>query len=300
MPTVFLSHSGRDKDVARRLALDIMMSNVGVWFDEWEIRVGHSITQKISRGLADADFVVVLLSTHSVESGWVEKEWAARIGGEASSKGVFVLPIMIEDCKVPMLLRDKKYADIRDDYLRGLKDLLHAIRFHAASDKPVTVGAQIQSGRIVFDRTVPDLPIFRGLINTIDGGCFERFQHELRVHVRIVSSHQALQDLQERTGIDRMVLVSSDDYVSVNPQKPSVFRGVQQFRFSKGEVVTNIASGACIHLPFPLSGSSTTTVECFAENGVIKGRFGQSIVYDPPAQLEKVQAFGTFKAKIAL
>lgn len=58
MPAVFLSHSSRDKKTAKRLATDIMMSNISVWLDEWEIHVGHSITQKISRGLDDVDFVV--------------------------------------------------------------------------------------------------------------------------------------------------------------------------------------------------------------------------------------------------
>jgi predicted esterase len=63
MIAVFLSHSSRDKDLARRIAEDLKSHSIEVWFDEWEIRVGHSISQMIERGLEKADFVAVLLTT---------------------------------------------------------------------------------------------------------------------------------------------------------------------------------------------------------------------------------------------
>ena len=36
MTQIFLSHSSRDKDVARRLANDLQREGFEVWFDEWE------------------------------------------------------------------------------------------------------------------------------------------------------------------------------------------------------------------------------------------------------------------------
>lgn len=38
-----------------------------------------------------------------------------------------VLPLLIEDCKVPELLKTKKYADFRSNYNDGLEDILYAI-----------------------------------------------------------------------------------------------------------------------------------------------------------------------------
>jgi hypothetical protein len=112
MPLVFISYSSKDRSTARKIANDLQSAGVHVWLDEWEIVVGESISQKIQQGLGEADFLVVLLSKHGVESGWVAKEWQSRIGDEAISKDVVVLPIRLDTAvSMPPLLRDKKYAD---------------------------------------------------------------------------------------------------------------------------------------------------------------------------------------------
>jgi hypothetical protein len=86
--------------LARRVAMDLTMSGIDVWLDEWEIKVGHSISQKIQHGLGSADFVVDILTKASVASGWVEKEWQSRIGEEASSQKVVILPDLFPDSEL--------------------------------------------------------------------------------------------------------------------------------------------------------------------------------------------------------
>src|SRR4030042_792514 len=107
MTSVFLSHSSKDRDLARRIAKDLKNHSIKVWFDEWEIHVGHSISQMIERGLEKADFVAVLLTKHSVNSGWVEKEWQAKIGEEAAKRKVIILPLLGANCPIPALFGDK-------------------------------------------------------------------------------------------------------------------------------------------------------------------------------------------------
>ena len=65
---LFLSHSSKDKCLARRLALDLRAANIDVWLDQWEIGVGAEIAQHVERGVDEADFVVVLLTRASVVS----------------------------------------------------------------------------------------------------------------------------------------------------------------------------------------------------------------------------------------
>jgi predicted esterase len=74
MRTVFISYSNKDRDFAERLATDLRASGAGVWFDQWKIKVGHSITQKINDGIHDNDYLAVVLSPYSVASPWVKKE----------------------------------------------------------------------------------------------------------------------------------------------------------------------------------------------------------------------------------
>ena len=110
--------------------------SIVVWFDEWEIHVGDSITQKIERGLDKADFVAVLLTKHSVSSGWVDKEWRPKIAEEAERRKVIILPLKAENCPIPVLLRDKKYANFLKDYTSGLDALLKAIEAHSKQKIP--------------------------------------------------------------------------------------------------------------------------------------------------------------------
>lgn len=46
---------------------------------------------------------------------------------ELDDKKVIVLPVLVEDCEVPLFLREKMYADFRKDFDTGLKSILDAI-----------------------------------------------------------------------------------------------------------------------------------------------------------------------------
>lgn len=124
---IFISHSSKDKNFATWLGTDLKASGHTPWFDEWDIYVGESIPEKISNGLSDADFIVVILSGNSIKSKWVEREWHAKYWSEIEKNQTMVLPVIIEDCEVPELLKTKKYADFRSNYNDGLEDVLHAI-----------------------------------------------------------------------------------------------------------------------------------------------------------------------------
>lgn len=136
MVELFLSHSSRDKGPVRRLAEELGRRRVNVWLDEWEIDVGDSITAKIQEGLSKADYVAVWLSRAAVVSGWVEKEWQSKILGEISSGKVAVLPLLGEDCDIPMFLAEKKYADFRVDFDMGLKELARVLKKRGARELP--------------------------------------------------------------------------------------------------------------------------------------------------------------------
>src|SRR5205809_6981694 len=48
---VLLSHSAKDRTVARAVAERLRADGLRVWFDEWEIKPGDSIPAKIEEGL---------------------------------------------------------------------------------------------------------------------------------------------------------------------------------------------------------------------------------------------------------
>jgi hypothetical protein len=127
MAGVFISHSSKDKGFARKLAADLTELGHEVWLDEYSIRVGDCIVSGIEKGLRDADYVIVVLSPNSVLSGWVEREWKTKFWDEVESKRTLVLPVLLEDCDLPQLLKTKRYADFRKNYGIGLVNLTGAI-----------------------------------------------------------------------------------------------------------------------------------------------------------------------------
>lgn len=127
MAKVFISHSSKDKVAALRLAEDLKRLGHTVWFDAWEIKVGDCIVTKVEHGITDCDAVILLLSKHAVASHWVDREWKAKYWDEIEANEVKVLPVLLEDCDRPTLLKTKKYADIRGDaYATGLVELMQA------------------------------------------------------------------------------------------------------------------------------------------------------------------------------
>lgn len=129
MAELFISYSSKDKDFTLRLAKSL--SNLGhkVWLDEWEIHVGDSIVTKIDSGIERADFVALILSKNSTSSPWVEREWQAKYWDEVNKRKVMVLPILLDDCKIPTLLKAKKYADFREGYEIGLVQLATSLQY---------------------------------------------------------------------------------------------------------------------------------------------------------------------------
>jgi guanylate kinase len=124
MTKIFLSHSSKDKDEVRKLADKLSDYGISVWLDEWEIFVGDSITQKIESGIRDSDFIGIWITKSAIESGWVQKEWRSKFHEEISFEKPRILPLLAEDAEIPPLLRDKLYADFREDFNRGFDQLM--------------------------------------------------------------------------------------------------------------------------------------------------------------------------------
>lgn len=123
MARLFISHSSKDKAFVVRLASDLQQLGHEPWLDEWEIKVGECIQTKIEHGIAEADFLVIVLSNNSTDSNWVEREWKAKYWEEVGNNVISVLPVLKETCTIPLLLCTKKYADFRKTYSIGLVSL---------------------------------------------------------------------------------------------------------------------------------------------------------------------------------
>ena len=63
--SLFLSHSHRDKDIARQLFHELQGRGFDCWFDEAEIQPGQSIIAKIEEAIDQVDYVGIVLTPNS-------------------------------------------------------------------------------------------------------------------------------------------------------------------------------------------------------------------------------------------
>lgn len=130
-PTVFLSYSHRDAAFASDLSERLRADGITPWLDTVEIKVGESIHEKVNEGLRRSDFFAIILSQPSVQSKWVQEELSSASSLEKyRKKGVFLLPILLEECDVPPLLLDRRYANFQRDPESAYQELVDAIRTH--------------------------------------------------------------------------------------------------------------------------------------------------------------------------
>ena len=83
-----------------------------MWLDDWELRPGDSLIDRIfTQGLAAADVIIVILSSNSVNSSWVKEELNTaairKIKGQCR-----IIPIVLDDVEVPSVLSDTVYLRI--------------------------------------------------------------------------------------------------------------------------------------------------------------------------------------------
>lgn len=125
---VFLSYASEDSAVAHQIANELSRRGVRVWYDQFELDTGDSIAQAIEEAIHSSDYLVVLLSPNSAKSQWVQAELAAALQRELTARDIVVLPVIVEDCILPISLRDRAYLDLRSDFQGVLTKLAEQLR----------------------------------------------------------------------------------------------------------------------------------------------------------------------------
>ncbi len=141
MVRLFLAHSSVDKEFVRRLAGDLKLLGHDAWVDEDEILVGDSIPAKIAEAIARSDYLVPVFSKDALKSGWFQNEWESKYWEQVNEQQVRVLPVRVDRCELPQLLRAKKYADFERSYGVGIVELTRAID-RMVEPTPLTRGSE--------------------------------------------------------------------------------------------------------------------------------------------------------------
>lgn len=127
---VFISHASEDKKYARDLANSLVAMGVKVWFDEFELKIGDSLTRSIDLGLSKSTYGIVILSPSFFAKEWTQKELGGLTSRETGGEKV-LLPIWHninhqEVSKYSPMLADR-FAIFSDENISKISETLYSL-----------------------------------------------------------------------------------------------------------------------------------------------------------------------------
>jgi len=114
-PRVFVSHASEDKQrFVVKFAQRLRENGVDAWLDQWEMKPGDSLVDRIfEQGLKPAEAVVIVISAVSVQKPWVRQELNTSVVARIS-RGLKIIPIVIDKCEIPECLQSTLWQRIDD------------------------------------------------------------------------------------------------------------------------------------------------------------------------------------------
>jgi hypothetical protein len=131
---VFICHASEDKkDFVRPFAELLRQQHIDVWYDEFSLNIGDSLTQKIDEGLSKSRFGIVVLSPNFFKKPWAKRELNGLTFREMLEKRNLILPIWhrvsVEDvANFSLPLADKKAGTSSDGINSLVRELSQIIK----------------------------------------------------------------------------------------------------------------------------------------------------------------------------
>ena len=101
-PNLFLSHAWEDKDAFVRPLAEALRPEFDVWYDEYALKPGDSLLEKISEGLRSCDRGIVVLSRHFFAKHWPQAELNGLFALETKERKILI-PIWLGVTKEDVL-----------------------------------------------------------------------------------------------------------------------------------------------------------------------------------------------------
>ena len=119
---IFIAHSSKDHDFVLKLAEKLhkdFKDFTDIWIDDWKLKVGDSIQDKINKGLSRSSFFIVVFSDDSVQSKWASQEFKYALIRQLSDQDITILPIWlnISQDEVPPLFQDYFAAKFKKNFI---------------------------------------------------------------------------------------------------------------------------------------------------------------------------------------
>jgi len=115
----FISYSRVDSEFVLRLARDLKAAGANIWLDQIDIKPGQPWDNAIEVALQEAPQMLLVLTPASAKSENVRDEISYAL-----EQGKVIVPILYQDCVLPLRLQRTQRIDFRTDYAHALVALL--------------------------------------------------------------------------------------------------------------------------------------------------------------------------------
>ncbi len=93
----FISYSSKDGTFAKKLHACLQKSGVRCWFAPHDLQPGNYFRERIDQAVQAHDKLLLILSEHSVASGWVRYEVELALSRENSQQREILFPLRLDD-----------------------------------------------------------------------------------------------------------------------------------------------------------------------------------------------------------
>jgi TIR domain/Pentapeptide repeats (8 copies) len=95
--SLFISYAHQDEILAQQLHAHLRKNDVPCWFAPHDLQPGNYFREGIDQALHAQDKVLLLLSEHSVKSGWVRYEVELTLARENRQQREILFPVRLDD-----------------------------------------------------------------------------------------------------------------------------------------------------------------------------------------------------------
>ncbi len=127
----FLSYAAEDRQWAEWLAWQLESAHYRVLIRAWDFVPGSNWSLHLQQGVVGAERTIVVLSPAYLRSLDDTPEWQAAFAADPSGAGRRLLPVRVEECELPGLLKQLAPIDLFDHPADSARDTLIALVRHA-------------------------------------------------------------------------------------------------------------------------------------------------------------------------
>ena len=123
---VFISHSYKDKKIAKELSSRLSAAGVNIWLAEEEILPGENFSLEVGKALERSEAIVILLSPDAVGSSNVRSEIAYALSSPKFEGRV--VPVVIKPTTgIPWFLRTFPMLHLRGAQSQSIREIAEKV-----------------------------------------------------------------------------------------------------------------------------------------------------------------------------